>query len=152
MATDHRTATLNNKHCCTTPGKMNPNEIKFRVLRRNTVHGTTCQHQDIIYVLKCGLGNIMIWGCFSATRTRLLFILKGKMNVQVYQNILHNNVRTQTLATQRCRSALTLRSNAELLKKLALYCQRRLEQLSTPHGHFHYRTTVRLDFFSDDML
>lgn len=57
-----------------------------------TKKGTAYQHQNIIPTVKYGGGN-MIWACFTASGPGPLAITEGKMNTQVYQNILQDIVR-----------------------------------------------------------
>ncbi|KAF7644157.1 hypothetical protein LDENG_00226770, partial [Lucifuga dentata] len=73
-------------------------ETKVELLGKNTQHyvwrkkGTAYQHENIP-MEKYGGGSIMIWGCFAASGPGPLAIIKGKMNSQVYQGILQDNVR-----------------------------------------------------------
>jgi hypothetical protein len=52
------------------------------------------QHTNIktSTVKYCG-GSIMVWGCFAASGPGQLAIIDGKMNSEVYQDILQENVR-----------------------------------------------------------
>jgi len=42
--------------------------------------------------VKFGGGNIKVWGCFSANGTGKLYIIKGRMNGQIYRDILDRNL------------------------------------------------------------
>uniref|UniRef100_A0A8C9X1V4 Transposase Tc1-like domain-containing protein n=1 Tax=Sander lucioperca TaxID=283035 RepID=A0A8C9X1V4_SANLU len=55
--------------------------------------GTAYHHENIIPTVKYGGGNIMIWACFAASGPGQLGIIEGKMNSQIYQTILQDNVR-----------------------------------------------------------
>ena len=55
--------------------------------------GTAHQHQNLIPTVKYGGGSIMVWGCFAASGPGQLAIIDGKMNSQVFQDILQENVR-----------------------------------------------------------
>jgi hypothetical protein len=54
--------------------------------------GTAHQHQNLPTV-KYGGGSIMVWDCFAASGPGQLVIIDGKMNSQVYEDILQENVR-----------------------------------------------------------
>ena len=43
--------------------------------------------------MKYGGGGIMVWGCFAASGPGRIAIIEGKMNSQVYQDILQGNLR-----------------------------------------------------------
>ena len=74
-------------------------ETTVELFGRNTQHyvwrkkGTAHQHQNLIPTVKYGGGSIMVWGCFAASGPGQLAIIDGKMNSQVYQDILQENVR-----------------------------------------------------------
>ena len=36
--------------------------------------------------------NIMLWGCFSANSTNNIHLIKGRMNAEMYQDILNPNL------------------------------------------------------------
>jgi hypothetical protein len=55
--------------------------------------GTAHQHQNLIPTVNYGGRSIMVWGCFVASVPGQLAIINGKMNSQVYQDILQENVR-----------------------------------------------------------
>ena len=55
--------------------------------------GTAHQHQNLIPTVKYGGGSIMVWGCFAASGPGQIAIIDRKMNSQVYQDILQENVR-----------------------------------------------------------
>uniref|UniRef100_A0A803JRB2 Tc1-like transposase DDE domain-containing protein n=1 Tax=Xenopus tropicalis TaxID=8364 RepID=A0A803JRB2_XENTR len=57
--------------------------------KRGTVH----QHQNLIPTVKYGGGGIKVWGCFAASGPGRIAIIEGKMNSQVYQDILQENLR-----------------------------------------------------------
>ena len=48
--------------------------------------GTAHQHQNLITTVKYGGGSIML--CFAASGPGQLAIIAGRINTQVYQNIL----------------------------------------------------------------
>ena len=50
--------------------------------------GTAHQHQNLIPTVKYGGGSLMVCGCFAASGPGQLVIIDGKMNSQVYQDIL----------------------------------------------------------------
>jgi hypothetical protein len=54
---------------------------------------TAQQHQNLIPTVMYGGGSIMVWGCFAASRPGKLTIINRKMNSQVYQDVLQENVR-----------------------------------------------------------
>lgn len=74
-------------------------ETKVELFGRNTQHyvwrkrGTAHQHQNLIPTVKYGGGGIMVWGCFVASGPGRIAIIEGKMNSQVYQDILQENLR-----------------------------------------------------------
>ena len=74
-------------------------ETTVELFGRNTQHyvlgkkGTAHQHQNLIPTVKSSRGSIMVWGCFAASGPGQLAIIDGKMNSQVYQDILQENVR-----------------------------------------------------------
>jgi hypothetical protein len=74
-------------------------ETKVVLFGRNTQQyvwrkkGTAHQHQNLIPNVKYGGGSIMVWGCFAASGPGQLAIIDGKMNSQVHQDILQENVR-----------------------------------------------------------
>uniref|UniRef100_A0A803K078 Uncharacterized protein n=1 Tax=Xenopus tropicalis TaxID=8364 RepID=A0A803K078_XENTR len=43
--------------------------------------------------VKYGGGGIMVWGCFAVSGPERIAIIEGKMNSQVYQDILQENLR-----------------------------------------------------------
>ena len=55
--------------------------------------GIAHQHQNLIPTVKYGGGSIMVWGCFAGSGAGQLAIIDGKMNSQVYQDILQENVK-----------------------------------------------------------
>ena len=55
--------------------------------------GTTHQHLNLIPTVKYGGESIMVWGSFAASGPGQLAIIYGKMNYQVYKDILLENVR-----------------------------------------------------------
>ena len=54
---------------------------------------TLHQHQNLIPTAKYGEGNIVVESCFAASEPGQLAIIDGKINSQVYQHILQENVR-----------------------------------------------------------
>uniref|UniRef100_A0A8C9ZUJ5 Transposase n=1 Tax=Sander lucioperca TaxID=283035 RepID=A0A8C9ZUJ5_SANLU len=66
-------------------------------------NGTAYHHENIITTVKYGGGNIMIWACFAASGPGQLGIIEGKMNFQVYQTILQDNVRMSVRQLKLCR-------------------------------------------------
>ena len=78
------------------------------LLGRNTQHYVwrkkgISQHQNLIPTVKYGGGSIMVWGCFA--------IIDGKMNSQVYQDILQENVRLSVRQLQLKRSWVMQQDN-----------------------------------------
>ncbi|KAF7655970.1 hypothetical protein LDENG_00047760 [Lucifuga dentata] len=63
-------------------------ETKVELLGKNMQH-----YENIIPTLKYGGGSIMIWGCFAASGPGLLAIIEGKVNSQVYQGIVQDNLK-----------------------------------------------------------
>lgn len=74
-------------------------ETTVELFGRNTQHhvwrknGRAHQHQNLIPTVKYGGGSIMVWGCFAASGPGQLAIIDGKINSQVNQDILQENVR-----------------------------------------------------------
>uniref|UniRef100_A0A803JLP3 Transposase Tc1-like domain-containing protein n=1 Tax=Xenopus tropicalis TaxID=8364 RepID=A0A803JLP3_XENTR len=66
-----------------------PQQYWQNILKRGTAH----QHQNLIPTVKYGGGRIMVWGCFAASGPGRISIIEGKMNSQVYQDILQENLR-----------------------------------------------------------
>jgi hypothetical protein len=72
-------------------------ETTVELFGRNTQYyvwrkkGTTYQHQNLIPTIKYGGGSIKVWGCFAAPGPGQLAIIAGKINSQVYQEILQEN-------------------------------------------------------------
>jgi hypothetical protein len=48
---------------------------------------------NLIPTVKFGGGSIMIWGCLAASAPGQLAIIDGKINFQVYQDFLQENLR-----------------------------------------------------------
>ena len=48
--------------------------------------------ENTIPTVKHGGGNLMLWGCFSATGTGRLYCIKGRMNGAMYREILADNL------------------------------------------------------------
>ena len=80
-------------------GKIFCRQMKLQLSLEGT-HNTMCgekkgtehQHQNLIQTVKYGGGSIMVWGCFAVSGPGQLAIIDGKMNSQVYQDILQENV------------------------------------------------------------
>jgi hypothetical protein len=74
-------------------------ETTVSLFGRNTQHyvwrkkGRAHQHQNPIPTVKYVDGSVMVWGCFSASGPAQPAIIDRKMNSQVYQEILQENVR-----------------------------------------------------------
>ena len=75
-------------------------ETTVKLFGRNTQHyvcgggeGTAPQHQTLIPTVKYDGGSIRVWGCFAASGPAQLAIIDRKLNSQVYQGILRENVR-----------------------------------------------------------
>uniref|UniRef100_A0A8C6T251 Uncharacterized protein n=1 Tax=Neogobius melanostomus TaxID=47308 RepID=A0A8C6T251_9GOBI len=51
------------------------------------------QHQNPILTVKYGAGRIMVCGCFVASGPGQHAIINGKINLQVYEDILQKNLR-----------------------------------------------------------
>uniref|UniRef100_A0A3B4WZD1 Tc1-like transposase DDE domain-containing protein n=1 Tax=Seriola lalandi dorsalis TaxID=1841481 RepID=A0A3B4WZD1_SERLL len=74
-------------------------KLRLNYLEKNTQHyiwhrkGTAYRHENIIPTVKYGGGNLMIWACSAASGPGQLAIIEGKMNSQVYQRILQDNLR-----------------------------------------------------------
>lgn len=92
-------------------------ETKIELFGKNTQHyiwrkkGTAHHHENIIPTVKYGGGNIMIWACFAASGPGQLTIIEGKMNSQVYQKILQDNVRVSVRQLKLCRSWVMQQDN-----------------------------------------
>ncbi|KAK1796524.1 hypothetical protein P4O66_009561 [Electrophorus voltai] len=54
--------------------------------------GTAYHPKNTIPTVKFRGGNIMVWGCFSAYGTGTLQITEGRMNGQMYRDILDQNL------------------------------------------------------------
>jgi hypothetical protein len=82
-------------------GKLFCGQIKLKLTCLEGTHNTMCggkkgtahQHQNLIPTVKYGGGSIMVWSSFAASGPGQLAIIDGKMNSQVYQDILQENVR-----------------------------------------------------------
>ena len=48
--------------------------------------------KNTVPTVKHGGGNLMLWGCFSAKRTGQLHRIEGRMNGDMYREILGNNL------------------------------------------------------------
>ena len=85
-------------------------ETNIELFGKTTQHyiwrrkGTAYHHENIIPTIKYGGGNIMIWACFAASGPGQLATIQGKMNSQVYQTILQDNVRMSVRQLKLCRS------------------------------------------------
>uniref|UniRef100_A0AAR2L9T4 Tc1-like transposase DDE domain-containing protein n=1 Tax=Pygocentrus nattereri TaxID=42514 RepID=A0AAR2L9T4_PYGNA len=55
------------------------------------------QHQNLIPTVKHGGGGIIVWVCFAASGPGRIDVINGKMNSQVYQDILQENLRPSVL-------------------------------------------------------
>ena len=51
--------------------------------------------------VKFGSGSIMIWGCFSAKGVGKISVIDGKMNVQMYKQILQENLMSYVESLER---------------------------------------------------
>ena len=76
-------------------GKIFCGQIKLQLSCLDGTHNTMCgeKHQNLIPTVKYGGGSIMVWGCFAASGPGELAIINGKMNSQVYKDILQENKR-----------------------------------------------------------
>ena len=70
------------------------------------------QHQNFIPTVKYGGWSIMVWGCFAASGPEQLEIIDVKMNSQVYQDILQENVRLSVCKLKLNRSWVMQQDNA----------------------------------------
>ena len=74
-------------------GQMNPKFSWNTTLCVEKKKSTAHQHQNLIPTVKYGGGGIMVWGCFAASGPGRIAVIDGKMNSQLYQNILQENLR-----------------------------------------------------------
>ena len=88
-------------------GKIFCGQTKVELFGSNTQHyvwrekkGRAHQHQNLIPTVKYGGGSIMVWGCFAASGHGQLAINAGKMNSQVYQDILQENEKCLPIEAQ----------------------------------------------------
>ena len=74
-------------------------ETKVELFGGKTQHhvwrtaGTAHHHQNLIPTVKFGGGSIMVWACFAGSGPGQMEIINGKMDSQVYQNILQKNLK-----------------------------------------------------------
>ena len=60
------------------------------VWRKN---GNAYSPQNMILAVKFGVGNIMVWGCFSLNGTSNMKIIEGRLNAKKYQGTLNYNLK-----------------------------------------------------------
>ena len=73
--------------------------------------GTAHHHQNLIPTVNYGGRSVMVWGCFAASGPGQLAIIDGKMNSQVYQDILQENVRLSVFQLKLNRSWVMQQNN-----------------------------------------
>ena len=102
----------------------------IKLFGKNTQHyiwrrkGTAYHHENIIPTVKYGGGNIMIWACFTASGPGQLGIIEGKMNSQVYQTILQDNVRMSVHQLKLCRRWVMQQDNDPKRKSTTEWLQK----------------------------
>ena len=53
--------------------------------------GAPLQSQHILQTIKFGGGNVMIWGCMTTTGVGLMCRTEGKMDAELYEEILEDH-------------------------------------------------------------